>query len=278
MKCRLLESVERSRAEKSSKDSSDKAKQSMNTRGRSGSKTSLGDSEFRRASSPERKKSILKHRDPEAEQLLPQSLLAPSEDRPKKPRALPVKFVGLDDKDDDETRSRPRRVLPRSPMPLNRDRAPLADFLADFGGQEKAVHDELTPENLLKDNYEIPPSVDNSNNINKYKCTHIGCSNTRTIPSDSKSFQNRTPKCVCGFTMMPVATTPINILVPTPPTIVTAGGTARENRLLSDELNNGPTPVKEIEDLLFVDQNSPSEETRLLGGPSPLHKGPRLNS
>ncbi|ROT60599.1 hypothetical protein C7M84_000213 [Penaeus vannamei] len=192
---RLLESVERARAAREG-SSADKANKITN-RGRSGSKSSLGGDSLdsrRSHGSPERRKSILKHRDPETEQLLPDLTFEPPPPpagdhdklgRPSlkgigpraggKPHALPVKFVGVDEEEDS---NRPRRTLPRSPMPRRHpQRAPLADLLADFAGQEKAARDEATPENILKDSLEpkLAATLDQRNANLVLRCSKAPC-------------------------------------------------------------------------------------------------------
>ena len=222
---------------------------------------SAGDSENQRQCT-EQKKSILKHRDPESEQLLS----GLGEERARKPRALPVKFVGVDDKEGDS--SRPRRVLPRSPMPLEgRDRAPLADLLADFGGQEKAARDELTPENLLKDALE-PLSSDNRS-ANILRCSRSNCTSNKPITPDTAAHLP-SAMCVCGAIMTNINSPPMGDHV--------SSSVHYENRLPTEDLNNGPTPAREVEDFLYADQNSPSEETQLLGGSPAIHKGSKINS
>ena len=217
--------------------------------------------------------------------------------RPRKPHALPVKFVGLDDNEGDD--SRPKKVLPRSPMPKRHTpRAPLADLLADFAGQEKAARDEKVPENLLKDTFEPTPldfhaflSLDQKNANTVLKCSRYSCmynkpASLQHIPSPNSSF-SRPTLCICGSPMTRIPATPTTTTsITTPPTIITHPTTpspminARpitENCLFADDLNNGPTSIRDIDDLLFAD-HSPSEETRLLDRTVTLSRSSQYNS
>ncbi|XP_068249395.1 potassium voltage-gated channel subfamily B member 2 [Palaemon carinicauda] len=282
---RLLESVERARAAREG-SAADKANKT-NNRGRSGSKSSLGGESLdsrRSHGSPERRKSILKHRDPETEQLLPDLTFDPpppptpplgdheKQGRPTlkgigpraggKPHALPVKFVGVDEEEDS---NRPRRILPRSPMPRRHpQRAPLADLLADFAGQEKSVRDEATPENIMKDTLEpkLASSLDQRNANLVLHCSKVPCLYNQpasTSPMSMSPDEVGEPLlCLCGAPMTRVAAPAPSIITPTNPRPIT------ENcLLLTDELNNGPATLPDIDDLLFAD-HTPTEETRLL--------------
>ncbi|XP_066946582.1 potassium voltage-gated channel protein Shab isoform X7 [Macrobrachium rosenbergii] len=284
---RLLESVERARAAREG-SAADKANKT-NNRGRSGSKSSLGGESLdsrRSHGSPERRKSILKHRDPETEQLLPDLTFDPpppptpptsgdheKQGRPTlkgigpraggKPHALPVKFVGVDEEEDS---NRPRRILPRSPMPRRHpQRAPLADLLADFAGQEKSVRDEATPENIMKDTLEpkLASSLDQRNANSVLHCSKVPCLYNQpasTSPMSMSPDEVGEPLlCLCGAPMTRVAAPAApSIITPTNPRPIT------ENcLLLTDELNNGPATLPDIDDLLFAD-HTPTEETRLL--------------
>lgn len=252
--------------------------------GRSGSKSSLGGDSLdsrRSQGSPERRKSILKHRDPETEQLLPDFSIEPPslEDKhgrptlkgigPRaggKPHALPVKFVGMDEEEDS---NRPRRILPRSPMPRRHpQRAPLADLLADFAGQEKAARDEATPENILKDSLEtnlvsLAESLDQRNANTVLRCSKAPCLYNQPASTSpmalSPGGEGVSLLCLCGAPMTRVPAAPAIIT----PTSTTAARPITENCLLTDDLNNGPATLGDIDDLLFVD-HTPTEETRLL--------------
>lgn len=253
--------------------------------GRSGSKSSLGGDSLdsrRSQGSPERRKSILKHRDPETEQLLPDlTFESPIHDPDKhgrptlkgigpraggKPHALPVKFVGVDEEEDS---NRPRRILPRSPMPRRHpQRAPLADLLADFAGQEKAARDEATPENILKDSLEtnlvsLAESLDQRNANTVLRCSKAPCLYNQPASTSpmalSPGGEGVSLLCLCGAPMTRVAATPAIIT----PTSTTAARPINENCLLTDDLNNGPTTLGDIDDFLFAD-HTPTEETRLL--------------
>ncbi|XP_042864481.1 potassium voltage-gated channel protein Shab-like isoform X7 [Penaeus japonicus] len=282
---RLLESVERARAAREG-SSADKANKITN-RGRSGSKSSLGGDSLdsrRSHGSPERRKSILKHRDPETEQLLPDLTFEPPPPpagdhdklgRPSlkgigpraggKPHALPVKFVGVDEEEDS---NRPRRTLPRSPMPRRHpQRAPLADLLADFAGQEKAARDEATPENILKDSLEpkLAATLDQRNANLVLRCSKAPCLYNQpasTSPMATSPDEVGEPRlCLCGAPMTRVAapshatSAPSNTLPNARP--------VTENCLMMDDLNNGPATLRDIDDLLFAD-HTPTEETHLL--------------
>ncbi|XP_045116283.1 potassium voltage-gated channel protein Shab-like isoform X5 [Portunus trituberculatus] len=284
---RLLESVERARAARES-SAGDKCTK-INSRGRSGSKSSLGGDSLdsrRSLGSPERRKSILKHRDPETEQLLPDLTYEPSPPPPShdqdkhgrptlkgigpraggKPHALPVKFVGVDEEEDS---NRPRRILPRSPMPRRHpQRAPLADLLADFAGQEKAARDEATPENILKDSLEtnlfsLAESLDQRNANTVLRCSKAPCLYNQPASTSpmalSPGGEGVSLLCLCGAPMTRVPATPAIIT----PTSATAARPINENCLLTDDLNNGPATLGDIEDFLFAD-HTPTEETRLL--------------
>ncbi|KAK7078519.1 hypothetical protein SK128_026224 [Halocaridina rubra] len=289
---RLLESVERARAAREG-SAADKAYKT-NNRGRSGSKSSLGGDSLdsrRSHGSPERRKSILKHRDPETEQLLPDLTFdsppppppqPPSGENEKrgrptlkgigpraggKPHALPVKFVGVDEEEDS---NRPRRILPRSPMPRRHpQRAPLADLLADFAGQEKSVRDEATPENILKDTLEprLASSLDQRNANAVLHCSKAPCLYNQpasTSPMSTSPDEVSEPLlCLCGAPMARVAAPAPSIITPTIPRPIT------ENCFLTDELNNGPPCLPDIDDLLFAD-HTPTEETHLLDRSHPL--------
>lgn len=257
--------------------------------GRSGSKSSLGGESLdsrRSLGSPERRKSILKHRDPETEQLLPDLTYEPSPPPPShdqdkhgrptlkgigpraggKPHALPVKFVGVDEEEDS---NRPRRILPRSPMPRRHpQRAPLADLLADFAGQEKAARDEATPENILKDSLEtnlfsLAESLDQRNANTVLRCSKAPCLYNQPASTSpmalSPGGEGVSLLCLCGAPMTRVPATPAIIT----PTSATAARPINENCLLTDDLNNGPATLGDIEDFLFAD-HTPTEETRLL--------------
>lgn len=282
---RLLESVERARAAREG-SSADKANKITN-RGRSGSKSSLGGDSLdsrRSHGSPERRKSILKHRDPETEQLLPDLTFEPPPPpagdhdklgRPSlkgigpraggKPHALPVRFVGVDEEEDS---NRPRRTLPRSPMPRRHpQRAPLADLLADFAGQEKAARDEATPENILKDSLEpkLAATLDQRNANLVLRCSKAPCLYNQpasTSPMATSPDEVGEPRlCLCGAPMTRVAapahatSAPSNALPNARP--------VTENCLMMDDLNNGPATLRDIDDLLFAD-HTPTEETHLL--------------
>lgn len=253
--------------------------------GRSGSKSSLGGDSLdsrRSLGSPERRKSILKHRDPETEQLLPDFTLEPPSHEPDKhgrptlkgigpraggkPHALPVKFVGVDEEEDS---NRPRRILPRSPMPRRHpQRAPLADLLADFAGQEKAARDEATPENILKDSLEtnlvsLAESLDQRNANTVLRCSKAPCLYNQPASTSpmalSPGEEGVSLLCLCGAPMTRVPAAPAIIT----PTSTTPARPITENCLLTDDLNNGPATLGDIDDLLFVD-HTPTEETRLL--------------
>ncbi|XP_071522009.1 uncharacterized protein Shab isoform X2 [Panulirus ornatus] len=298
---RLLESVERARAarEGSAAEKSNK----LNTRGRSGSKSSLGGDSLeskRSHGSPERRKSILKHRDPETEQLLPDLTYDPpsgeqeKQGRPTlkgigpriggKPHALPVKFVGVDEEEEDS--NRPRRVLPRSPMPRRHpQRAPLADLLADFAGQEKAVRDEATPENILKDSLEsnlasTAASLDQRNANTVLRCSKAPCLYNQpasTSPMAISPDEVGEPLlCLCGAPMTRMAAPSPTIITPT--SALSNSRPITENCLLTDDLNNGPATLRDIDDLLFAD-HTPTEETHLLDRSLSLpHNNSGLNS
>nr|XP_045594876.1 potassium voltage-gated channel protein Shab-like [Procambarus clarkii] len=292
---RLLESVERARAarEGSAADKPNK----ISNRGRSGSKSSLGGDSLdskRSHGSPERRKSILKHRDPETEQLLPDLTYSPplgeheKIGRPTlkgigpraggKPHALPVKFVGVDEEEDS---NRPRRILPRSPMPRRHpQRAPLADLFADFAGQEKAARDEATPENILKDSLEpsfisMATSLDQRNANTVLRCSKAPCLYNQpasTSPMAMSPDEVGEPLlCLCGAPMTRVAAHAPTIITPT------SANPVMENCLLTDDLNNGPTTLRDIDDLLFAD-HTPTEETHLLDHSLSLTHNSGLNS
>ncbi|XP_047482169.1 LOW QUALITY PROTEIN: potassium voltage-gated channel protein Shab-like, partial [Penaeus chinensis] len=282
---RLLESVERARAAREG-SSADKANKITN-RGRSGSKSSLGGDSLdsrRSHGSPERRKSILKHRDPETEQLLPDLTFEPPPPpagdhdklgRPSlkgigpraggKPHALPVKFVGVDEEEDS---NRPRRTLPRSPMPRRHpQRAPLADLLADFAGQEKAARDEATPENILKDSLEpkLAATLDQRNANLVLRCSKAPCLYNQpasTSPMATSPDEVGEPRlCLCGAPMTRVAAPAHATSAPT--NALPNARPVTENCLMMDDLNNGPATLRDIDDLLFAD-HTPTEETHLL--------------
>lgn len=270
--------------------------------GRSGSKSSLGGDSLdskRSHGSPERRKSILKHRDPETEQLLPDLTYDPppgeqeKQGRPTlkgigpraggKPHALPVKFVGVDEEEDS---NRPRRVLPRSPMPRRHpQRAPLADLLADFAGQEKAVRDEATPENILKDSLEsnlvsTAASLDQRNANTVLRCSKAPCLyNQPASTSPMAIFPDEVGEpllCLCGAPMTRMAAPSPTIITPT--SALSNARPITENCLLTDDLNNGPAMLRDIDDLLFAD-HTPTEETHLLDRSLSLpHNNSGLNS
>ena len=220
--------------------------------------------------------------------------------RPRKPHALPVKFVGLDD--DDLRDNKPKKVLPRSPMPNRHSpRAPLADLLDDFAGQEKAARDERMPENLLKDTLEPTPidfqaffTLDQRNANLVLKCSRPSCiynkpTITQKLSSPNSSY-SRPTLCTCGSPMTRVPATPTTtscgFTMSPPPAIITPGTAPSpisnsrpitENCLITDDLNNGPTSLRDIDDLLFAD-HSPSEETRLLDRTVTLSRSSKYNS
>ncbi|KAK3891545.1 hypothetical protein Pcinc_004569 [Petrolisthes cinctipes] len=254
--------------------------------GRSGSKSSLGGDSLdskRSHGSPERRKSILKHRDPETEQLLPDLTYDPPQETEKlgrptlkgigpraggKPHALPVKFVGMDEEEDS---NRPRRILPRSPMPRRHpQQAPLADLLADFAGQEKAARDEATPENILKDSLEpslisIAASLDQRNANTVLRCSKAPCLYNQPASTSPMAISpdevGESLLCLCGAPMTRVAAPAPAIITPT--SALPNARTITENCLLTDDLNNGPATLRDIDDLLFAD-HTPTEETHLL--------------
>ncbi|XP_069956219.1 potassium voltage-gated channel protein Shab isoform X2 [Cherax quadricarinatus] len=292
---RLLESVERARTtrEGSAADKPNK----LSNRGFNGSKSSLGGDSLdskRSHGSPERRKSILKHRDPETEQLLPDLTYSPPSEHEKlgrptlkgigprtggKPHALPVKFVGVDEEEDS---NRPRRILPRSPMPRRHpQRAPLADLLADFAGQEKAARDEATPENILKDSLEpnLATSLDQRNANTVLRCSKAPCLyNQPTSTSPMAIFPGEVGEpllCLCGAPMTRVAAHSPTIITPT--SALPHSRPLLENCLLIDDLNNGPATLRNMDDLLFAD-HTPTEETHLLDRSLSLTHNSGLNS
>ncbi|KAK8728662.1 hypothetical protein OTU49_009082, partial [Cherax quadricarinatus] len=269
----------------------------LSNRGFNGSKSSLGGDSLdskRSHGSPERRKSILKHRDPETEQLLPDLTYSPPSEHEKlgrptlkgigprtggKPHALPVKFVGVDEEEDS---NRPRRILPRSPMPRRHpQRAPLADLLADFAGQEKAARDEATPENILKDSLEpnLATSLDQRNANTVLRCSKAPCLyNQPTSTSPMAIFPGEVGEpllCLCGAPMTRVAAHSPTIITPT--SALPHSRPLLENCLLIDDLNNGPATLRNMDDLLFAD-HTPTEETHLLDRSLSLTHNSGLNS
>ncbi|CAL4127837.1 unnamed protein product, partial [Meganyctiphanes norvegica] len=311
---RLMETVEKARAAReAARDEKSRATLAASIRGHSGSKSSIGrDSMTSRRSmdtSPERRKSILKHRDPEQEQLLsdptfdPRSNLTDMMDsknsrsnlkKPgeRKPHNLPVKFVGIDDDD----QNRPRRVLPRSPIPRRHThRAPLADLWADFAGQEKAARDETQPENKMKDKLEPSPvyperfDISNLTNPNLdqrnanliLRCTVVTClynqpASITPTPTSCNDMGTNMRLCLCGapMTHVPAPSSLNTIITRIPPTPINAinipiSQLRMENCILPDDINNGSKSANDGDEMLYAD-HSPTEETRLLDRSSPL--------
>ena len=152
----------------------------------------------------DRKKSILKHRDPETEQLLPDI----STDSPvrRNKMSTPVKFVGVSDEEDDERM--PHKKLPRSPLPSRKPpRAPLADLLADFDGPENSmkVEDIIMNEALL--------DQQNANTI--LRCSRQNCklnspAQSSSVIQDPLIAPYCMPLCICGAPMTRVPVQPCN--------------------------------------------------------------------
>ena len=150
----------------------------------------------------DRKKSILKQRDPETEQLLSDSF----NDSPvKRPKAPPVKFIGVSKDEDDKS---PRKKLPCSPIPSRKvPRAPLADLLADFEGPQ-----ENTPTNEEKKINDALLDQQNANTA--LRCSRQNCklnapAQNSSIIQDPLIAPFYIPLCICGAPMTRIPVHPI---------------------------------------------------------------------
>ena len=156
-------------------------------------------------SSDRSKKSILKHRDPETEQLIPGT------DSPVRKNKIPppVKFVGVNDDDDDDERYHSKR-LPRSPLPFKMpSRAPLADLLADFDGQEIS---QRSDESVISD-----ALLDQQNANTEMRCSRQNCklnspAQSSSVIQDPLIAPYCIPLCICGAPMTRVPANPSNDL------------------------------------------------------------------
>lgn len=199
--------------------------------GISGSKPSVREGEVpdigprsSQGSSDRSKKSILKHRDPETEQLIPTI----STDSPirKNKTPTPVKFVGVSDDEKDEISQRKR--LPRSPLPSRKPpRAPLEDLLADFEDQENGQR----PENRIIND----ALLDQQNANTEFRCSRQNCklnspAQTSSVIQDPLIAPYCLPLCICGAPMTRIPVYPTseisvisgyvgNLTNPTEPTI-----------------------------------------------------------
>lgn len=148
-------------------------------------------------SSDRGKKSILKHRDPETEQLIP--TIGTDSPVRKNKTPPPVKFVGLSDDDDDYEHRTPKRRLPRSPLPSRRvPRAPLADLFADFDGQE---YNQQADNNTVNDTF-----LDHENANTVLRCSRPNCklnipAQTASVIQDPLIAPHYIPLCICGAAM-----------------------------------------------------------------------------
>ena len=150
----------------------------------------------------DRKKSILKQRDPETEHLISNSI---SDSPQRKPKAPPVKFIGVAKDDDDKS---PRRKLPCSPIPSRKvPRAPLADLFADF---------DAPPENggnsdekqRMNDAF-----LDQQNANTALRCSRQNCklnspAQNSSIIQDPLIAPFYIPLCICGAPMTRIPVQP----------------------------------------------------------------------
>ncbi|KAF2362892.1 Ion transport domain [Trinorchestia longiramus] len=232
---RLLDTVERSRPEKpvSSNESlafgrgDGSGIVSVDVSGGSGGKSSVRGVDLSDmtawpspASCDRGKKSILKHRDPETEQLLP--TIGTDSPVRKNRTPPPVKFVGLSDDDEEYERRAPIRRLPRSPLPSrNVPRAPLTDLFADFDGQEYCTNLETIPLNETLLDHE------NANTV--LRCSRQNCklntpAHAASVIQDPLIAPQNIPLCICGAAM----------------TRVPAPSSQRENKISTADVTASP--------------------------------------
>ncbi|XP_018024261.1 potassium voltage-gated channel subfamily B member 2 isoform X2 [Hyalella azteca] len=195
---RLLEKVDRSKPERGSLSNISRTgllPTSTNSSFNSGKpyvRTHTGSS----PQNSDARKSILKNKDPEAEQLIPVPAPAASSTKEK---SFPVKFASFSEEDGNENYRRPHKKLPTSPMPNRKiPIAPLADLMADFDGQESRGNSE---ENLLND-----ALLDHQNANTVLRCSRISCklnapASNSSLMHDPLMVVEHLPVCMCGAAM-----------------------------------------------------------------------------
>lgn len=148
------------------------------------------------SSTNDSRKSILKNKDPETEQLIPEP---PPETEPKKDKSFPVKFATFSDDESNDNGRKPQRKFQSSPLPNKKlPLAPLADLVADFAGQESRGNSE---ENLLNDTI-----LDHQNANTVLRCSRSNCrlnspASNSSLLQDSLMSKQRIPVCMCGAVM-----------------------------------------------------------------------------
>ena len=155
----------------------------------------------------DRKKSILKNRDPETEQLLPatnpSSLAKKIQPPPDKLPNIETKHLKDDQKDNSDWNVSPQS--PQSPQSLHKSpKAPLADLLAEFDGQENNAN---SMENLMNNAY-----LDQQNANIVLRCSRQACklnspAHNSSIMQDPLIAPYGIPLCICGAPMTPLPAT-----------------------------------------------------------------------
>lgn len=142
------------------------------------------------------RKSILKNKDPETEQLIPEP---PPETESTKDKSFPVKFATFSDDEGNDNGRKLQKKLPSSPLPNRKiPRAPLADLVADFAGQDSRGNSE---ENLLNDTM-----LDHQNANTVLRCSRPNCrlnapASNSSLSQDPLMSKQRIPVCMCGAVM-----------------------------------------------------------------------------
>lgn len=168
------------------------------------------DNSFQSPNTSDRKKSILKNRDPETEQLLPNT----SPNSPaKKMKPTPANYIGISMNDIHEQQKKPIPKWSMSPKSNRKTpKAPLADLLADFDGQESNTNSK---ENLINKAY-----LDQQNANIVLRCSRKACklnspAHNTTVINDPLIAPYRIPLCICGAPMTRIPAQTSDTLQPT---------------------------------------------------------------